>query len=412
MQTFIDTTPALTAESVETMLAAATLKLSRDRPYLSHALWSVRRVKTTAVPTMAVDKSWRMYYNPETITKWSVPQIAAVLYHEVCHLLRDHAGRGSQGVMADDPVGWNFACDAEINDDLLAEEMPLPGSPVTPTFLGAKDGLTAEEYYRKHIPPVSERPVIVVLSGQCGSCAGGKAEPWEIADAHGVGANESALMRRLTAEAIRNASNRAPGTVPGHWARWAEDQLKPAAVDWRRELAACVRRAVSEVESGAMDYRYNRSSRRTAAVPQVVFPTLVRPVPSIAVVVDTSGSISGDLLSAALSEVAGILRTGGRRGVSVLCVDAAVQTARRVFDVRQVKPQGGGGTDMGIGIAAAAKLRPVPDVCIVLTDGYTPWPAHPPAGMNVVIGLLGADKDTGTTPGWAKRVIRVVDTEV
>jgi len=38
---------------------------------------------------------------------------------------------------------------------------------------------------------------------------------------------------------------------------------------------------------------------------------------------------------------------------------------------------------MGRGIAAAAELKPVPKIVIVLTDGYTPWPAEPPAKVGV-----------------------------
>lgn len=404
MQTFIHTPQTNGGHSIETLLAAATLKLSRERPYLSHALWSVRRIASKEVPTMAVDKGWRLYYNVETVAQWSVPEIAGVLYHELCHLLRDHAGRGETGAWQTDPLGWNVAGDAEINDDLIAEGIVLPGLPVTPKSLGAKDGLTAEEYYRNHVPPPEKRPCCL-----CGSCATGKPEPWELSDTPGLGETEAALMKRLTAQAIRDTESRNPGTVPGHWQRFAESNLEPPKVDWRRELAAMVRRAVSETESGAMDYRYNRPSRRTHAVPNVIFPSLVRPVPKIAVVVDTSGSICGELLTDALSELRGILRTGGRKsGVSVLCVDAAVQTTKTIFDVRQVQTKGGGGTDMGIGIAAAEKLRPAPDVCIVLTDGYTPWPQTAPVGMRVIIGLLGEERSTGSAPAWAKRVVRIV----
>jgi hypothetical protein len=57
---------------------------------------------------------------------------------------------------------------------------------------------------------------------------------------------------------------------------------------------------------------------------------------------------------------------------------------------------------MGAGIAAAAALRPRPAVCVVLTDGYTPWPAEAPKGMRVVAGLLGDRAPEG--PGWARSV--------
>ena len=48
-----------------------------------------------------------------------------------------------------------------------------------------------------------------------------------------------------------------------------------------------------------------------------------------------------------------------------------------------IRLEGGGGTDMGAGLDAAAALRPRPDLIIVLTDGFTPWrPAPPPVSAS------------------------------
>jgi hypothetical protein len=57
---------------------------------------------------------------------------------------------------------------------------------------------------------------------------------------------------------------------------------------------------------------------------------------------------------------------------------------------------------MGAGIEAACSLRPRPAVTVVLTDGYTPWPAAAPKGMGVVVGLLGSSAPEA--PGWARSV--------
>src|SRR5262249_5924071 len=93
--------------------------------------------------------------------------------------------------------------------------------------------------------------------------------------------------------------------------------------------------------------------------------------------------------------------------VRVLSVDTQVQAMRRVSRASQLALAGGGGTDMGAGIAAAAVLRPRPSVAIVLTDGYTPWPEHPPRGMRVVIGLLRqhAHGPPWPAPAWARTVV-------
>ena len=199
------------------------------------------------------------------------------------------------------------------------------------------------------------------------------------------------------------AHGKQPGTVSAGLLRWAEEVLSPK-VNWRAVLAAELRRAIAEV-SGAVDYSYRRPSRRSAVAGPVVLPALRRPVPEVAVVCDTSGSMTEDLLAMVLAEVEGLLRALGlARQVRVLACDTAVAPAQRVSSARQVELIGGGGTDMGAGIGAAAALRPRPAVAVVLTDGYTPWPAAAPKGMRVVVGLLG--DGAPEAPPWA-RAIRV-----
>jgi hypothetical protein len=60
---------------------------------------------------------------------------------------------------------------------------------------------------------------------------------------------------------------------------------------------------------------------------------------------------------------------------------------------------------MGAGLAAAAALRPRPSVVIILTDGFTPWPAAPPRGLSVVVGLLVDRAPPVTVPQWARLVV-------
>ncbi|MFY9934362.1 MAG: VWA-like domain-containing protein, partial [Streptosporangiaceae bacterium] len=154
---------------------------------------------------------------------------------------------------------------------------------------------------------------------------------------------------------------------------------------------------------GAVDYSYRRPSRRASVAGPVVLPALRRPVPEVAVVCDCSGSMTSELLAMVLAEVEGLLRSLGlARQVRVLACDTSVGPAQRVTSARQVQLVGGGGTNMGAGIAAAAALRPRPLVTVVLTDGYTPWPPEPPKGMRVVVGLLGAQAPAA--PAWARAV--------
>jgi predicted metal-dependent peptidase len=90
-------------------------------------------------------------------------------------------------------------------------------------------------------------------------------------------------------------------------------------------------------------------------------------------------------------------------------VDADVKSVRRVSSAAAVELIGGGGTDMGAGLAAVGRLRPRPSVVVVLTDGLTPWPEQPPKGMEVVVCMvsraaLGRGGRPWTAPPWARVV--------
>jgi predicted metal-dependent peptidase len=392
-------------------LAAARLWAATKFPYLATGVFGAQVIEDRGSGTLSVDDSWRMHADPEVTADWTPAQLGSVLIHHVCHLLRTHGERAQgAGVRPDETADWIRAADAEINDDLVPAGLELPGHPVLPRDLPAEDGLLAEQYFagiRRHAAGAAEDQA---RSGQwldwldwldCGSGADGIPRPGQGRRVEGgLPRWQADLLRRQVAQDVI-AHGKQPGTVPAGLLRWAEEVLSPK-VNWRAVLAAELRRAVAEV-SGAVDYSYRRPSRRSAVAGPVVLPALRRPVPEVAVVCDTSGSMTEDLLAMVLAEVEGLLRALGlARQVRVLACDTAVAPAQRVSSARQVELIGGGGTDMGAGIGAAATLRPRPAVTVVLTDGYTPWPAAAPKGMRVVVGLLG--EAAPDAPPWTRSV--------
>lgn len=416
-------------------LQAARLRLVKERPYLASAAWAMQPVQKPGLGTLAVDMYWRLYYDPVALTLWPVEIISGALYHEICHLLRNHPER----MRNFDPRLSNIAADAEINDDLLREGVQLPAQPITPQSIGQSDNLLAEEYYfaletrshGSHNPHADEdnqdddkndkkevgggRSDISKCSedypmpgaGRCGSCATGQAAPWEDAppsseNSLGISPIESELIRRDVANQIEEHTQ-GQGRVPGHLARWAEEKLNPK-VDWRKKLAGAIRYAVADA-AGATDYSYRRPSRRQGklSLGDVILPSMRQPAPSVVIIADTSASISDQMLAQALAEISGILKSlGQNHGVQVLAVDQAVQSCRKVFRPEQIQLTGGGGTNMVAGLEGAVKLRPLPQLGIVLTDGYTPWPEYAPKGMKVIVVLSG----DGLAPEWAN-VIKI-----
>ena len=384
-------------------VAAARLWGALRFPYLASALFASPIVAAPGLGSIAVDRSWRLYMDPAVVDEWSCEEIGSVLVHHVGHLLRDHAGRAQQlGVDEATERAWVAAADAEINDDLVEADLSFPVEPIVPFALECEPGGFAEDYFRRI------RDKKEFCPGECGSGAHGRARRWE-RNADGIPQISRAsahLLRCKVASEIRGCAGKLPGSVPQGWRRWADELLEPK-VDWRRALAAHVRTGIASV-AGCVDYSYARPSRRASVTGSVILPALRKPLPTIAVVIDTSGSMSPALLADVLAEVEGILRGVGlgRDRTHVLSCDVHVHRTQRVSSARQVELFGGGGTNMGAGIDAALEIKPRPSVIVVLTDGYTPWPTARPKGARVVVGLVGAGQ--WKVPDWAK-LVRIED---
>lgn len=394
-------------------MAAARLWAAQRYPYLASVLFASPVVYRSAAeadasapgaaPTISADRHWRLYVDAERVAPWPVETIGSLLVLQANHLLREHAERADAlGLSEDDVQYWADAADAEINDD-LADVLQLPEGDrlVLPDDFDAPRGHLAEEYFE-----VVRRKVESGDRPDRGSGTHGKARTGEAGDREGQGESPAGIPQS-TAELIRRqaageiaAEHRRAGAVPAGLLRWAQARLRPK-VDWRRALAAEIRRSISDVR-GQVDYSYRRPSRRAGATPGVVLPALRRPQPEVVVVCDTSASMGDARLEQVLAEVEGLLASVGVGGLTVLSVDAEVHRARRVQQASQVELVGGGGTDMGAGITAALARRPRPDVVVVLTDGETPWPGTAPRGVRVVVGLLGERAPDG--PRWARSV--------
>jgi len=381
-------------------LAAARLWAAAHFPYLATGIFGARVVPAPGIATIAVDPGWRLWADPYLTADWTPAQLGSVLVHHVCHLLREHGPRaGTAGVRPDDARTWIRSADAEINDDLVPAGLQLPADAVLPRHLGCPAGQLAEQYFTAG---TNRNQADQAGMLDCGSGADGFDRPWEGSQPASLPPWQARLLQRLVAQQCIAAAKQA-GKVPAGLLRWASEVLEPK-VDWRKALAAELRKAVADT-AGAVDYTYRRPSRRAAVTGDVVLPALRRPVPEVAVVCDTSGSMTEDLLAASLAEVEGLLNALGlARRMRVLACDTAAGPARRVTSARQVELVGGGGTDMGEGITAASALRPKPAIIVVLTDGFTPWPDAAPRGSKVVVGLLG--DDAPAAPEWA-RAIRV-----
>jgi predicted metal-dependent peptidase len=397
-------------------LQAARVRAAYERSYFAPALFSLVPVATDLIGSMAVDSHWRLYYNDAWVATHSVEENATLLIHEVGHLLRDHEGRKRAAGFADH-VRWNTAGDCEINDDLHAEGLPLPGDPPLPGKYGLPRGDTAETYYRQlPRPPRADGRATTGQEQQsshdCGSGAHGERRFWELPSdgveggVPGVDRLKAELVRREVARRIDEVSPYA-GDVSLGWRRWACATLAPR-VDYMATIRHAVRRALRDSTLGRYDRTYRRPHRRQACYGEFIMSTFYQPRPRPGFLIDTSSSMGETQLARAVSELGNLTRQLGYGAeVVVACCDAAVHEVRKVFTHTQVELYGGGGTDMGMGLRAFIDRTHAPiDLLVIVTDCHTPWPREAPPFPVITIRV-----GDGLPPPWgshgANKVITI-----
>ena len=187
------------------------------------------------------------------------------------------------------------------------------------------------------------------------------------------------------------------GNAPAGLKSAIDAKLRPQPNPWDR-LRATVAKAIAN-HRGAPDYTYSRVNRRQFASPNMPRLKGARKYsPSAVVVVDTSGSMSAACLAKAVVVVKQGLVVLGQ--VPVICCDAAVTGDEVMRSVGEsFEFCGGGGTDMRIPLAYAEK-KYHPDVVVLVTDTYTPWPDKKMKGQ-----LIVAATQDGEVPSWAVKVL-------
>lgn len=415
-------------------LQMARILICNVRPYLTTAVWSMFPVEKPGIKTMAVDKHWRLYYDPQFVEDRDVSELAAVLYHEVSHLLRKHNQRGvgktaqiswPAECVPDDlnptkeqsgfvmiPL-WLLATDFEINDDIHREcrsqtikKIHLWDKCILPSQFDLPEGLLAEEYYEMMIQKAREnsdgggkkkkkgQQYLEIMD--CGSGCCGDPRPYEEPDGNpdvpSVSDARAEVIRHETAKRIKSIGN-----APGSWERWADQVLNPK-VNWRVELARVFARESDRIVRGKSDYWFRRPSRRRND--GVFSPSMIDYLPRTGVVIDTSGSMSEKDLADCLAELSGILREV--EDVSVYSVDTRVASRQEVHNWKHVRLKGGGGTDMRVGICAADSDRQ--DIIVVLTDGETPWDDVKTVRCRSVIAVIINNDNAPDPPKWIRTV--------
>lgn len=327
--------------TAEEKIQRAATKMLLAYPWWASLYLHLKPVCTDTVPTMAVDGT-HLYYNPAFTLKLSDKECLGVLLHETAHIALLHCFRRQHR----HPELWNIACDQAANALLAADNITLPAGCVPPGPLDK----TAEELYRELESKAQK--IKVAMRDVYDPNALGKL---------GDAAASSGTTKALSERDWRSALAQSRGLLPAGIARMVGENAEPRK-DWREELARFVHST-----SRADLHTWNRLSRRIAAMPG----WKRQPESTIAVCVDTSGSISDDILGAFLAEIHAIAAIAGMT-LYLLSCDAAVTG---VIEPGQPLPKtfvGGGGTDFRPAIAKSLEFSP--DAIVYFTDGMGEFP--------------------------------------
>jgi len=407
---------------------------ARVRPYFAPELWALHPVYREDFPSMSCDQWLRLYFGEEIFSLWTSKEQVGVLIAMLYRVNLNHYGRAKR--IRAVPEIWQLASALDVHSLLRSDGLPLPGNPVLPQHFGLPENKPVEWYYNilfdnmgdkmpgtdKTVPQQGDGMPDIPSpdDGFAGGCADGESYDFEA----GPPPDPNAQVQMLTADGQMAPPGRSEddveglrvqvaekvkgrGDVPAGLSRWAEDLLEPKA-DWRQELAALVRGSISSVR-GNDNMTYHRESKRNPGL-GFILPSNIGQKVNISVVVDTSGSMCDKELSQAVAEIDAILRDlPWCDNLVVLACDAATHTAKTIRRADQIILKGGGGTDMRVGINDALALYPKPDVIIVITDGYTPWPEQEPDAR--IVAALTQKPTNHSLPLYAKMVMVEPDIE-
>lgn len=421
--------------SVADNMAAGRLIAQRKAPYFRAMITSLVPHAMPGLGTIGVTKDALLVYDPEWVALRTQDEMGALYWHEVMHLVLNHHGRrGSRH-----PLLWNIAGDIFINDQGRSSlKLTFPPGGCFPEKFKDKAGvafasnLTADEYYALLLE-VGEDEASEQLegcggdqeggwkSGKCGSGAGNpmEDEPKDTGKEGGRSESEIQQTRLQVAQAVKNQSQQGQGrgNMPLGLDRWADDALKPPKVRWQDVLARTVRQAVA-YRPGAVDYSFSRVSRRQGAVGfgvgRPILPAFVRPVPRVAFILDTSGSMSKEQLAEGLTEAVAVLKACGSE-ITFLSCDYEVHACGKVQNPAQLAKlvKGGGGSSFVPAFKFMAKMKERPQLAVFATDGDIDVPEIAPRGMDVIWLLIDSGDDPAAphkpTAAYGKHIVVTTD---
>lgn len=278
------------------------------------------------IETAATDGT-TLFYNPEFVAGLTEAEQIFVVAHEAMHCTSRHMyRRGSR-----DHDLWNCAGDYFINALLKASGLAMPSDCLyDPKY----DGLSTDEIYAKLKQEQNSKPAQDLTNGQ-GSPSKGCGGLLDPSTASG---SKSDLDWQITLEQSAAIASKA-GHLPAAFESVLKQQ-RQAQADWRQILRQFIEPLTPS------DYSWQTPDRRQMSAGLIMPGISCDGLGSLAVGVDTSGSMSDDQLAMVGAELNAILADLQPDHVTVYFCDTVIQETREYSagDSVDLKFKGRGGT--------------------------------------------------------------------
>lgn len=418
------------------------LLLSRMRILYNHGFYGLLLMHMIYAVSEEIETACtdgvRITFGIDFLDSLSDSELDFVMMHEILHVVLQHCFRGD----VEDPEAYNIAADIVVNSNIMLEN-GMKASSITLSKYGtsmhvAPDGKEGHEYTAEQVYVMLPKNLNKKGNNKKGNnkshgSADGRAkkgnnkspgsavgrakkeiskeqhQPVRVWDDHSQWGKyeEDDTLRDVWVKRFEDAAEaikiRDPSNARGLLPAFAErilKELKKTQTDWRTILNDFIQEEV-------VDYSFAPPDRRFDDSPFFLpdFNGKEDRVEDILFMIDTSGSMSDDMIAAAYSEVKGAIdQFNGKLKGWLGFFDAAIIKPQPFSDENEfktIKPAGGGGTDFQIIFEYVFHHMSdkLPASIIILSDGDAPFPLEKLAGGIPVLWLLNNEE---VNPPWGK----------
>jgi len=357
--------------TIEQRLSRARTRMLLDYPWFGNLSMRIRveskpkewfLAQGAPCATFCVDGT-SMFYNPEFAATLTDDELVGVFAHEVCHCAFLHMFRRG----ARDPEDFNIAADYVVNAELIRAGFTLPKDVYyDKNYLG----MGVETVYAQiHDPNKKKKGK---NGGGKGASTGVVLDAPQPGDESGDGkdkgegkAGSKSMSESDWQVAVEQATNtaKACGNLPAGIAVTVQ-KLNESTENWKATLREFISNTVPS------DYSWTSPNRRHIAN-NIYLPGMVKEnIGKIAVAVDTSGSISDQVLAAFTSELNAIAHETKPEGITVLYCDTQVNKVEEFSNEDEIELHavGRGGTSFIPVFDAISKWDEKPVCLLYFTD--------------------------------------------